>query len=315
MRHHVQRRGFTLVELLVVIGIIAVLIGILLPALSRARKQSNMVACAANLRSMGQALVIYENESKHLPGSQSQVGLTVTGQMGRGSSTAYFAVWPIRLRNVMNGNQKVFYCPESDPSYIWKIGQKFPNCPIASGPHTGYGYDKGECVLSVDQVQFSYGYNDWGAVAPRCTYNNQKVNYGMGGDIDEYNANGNVWVTEPNVSTIQRSAAVIIMGDVIARVPVAGTSWMFSLDPRDPTQGPADRHFKGANLLFADGHVEWKAQSEAALWDTTKINLPAGDDQSTDGVLDTDPRIQQINAMWNIDNVPHKWGGAPAAGY
>src|SRR4051812_34119132 len=108
MRRQIYR-AFTLVELLVVIGIIAVLISTLLPALNRARQAGNLIDCQARLRTMGQALQIYTTNNKgylpwidvvHDKSRAPWIDNTLPNSTNKESDWW----WPFTISEVLNGN-------------------------------------------------------------------------------------------------------------------------------------------------------------------------------------------------------------------
>jgi prepilin-type N-terminal cleavage/methylation domain-containing protein/prepilin-type processing-associated H-X9-DG protein len=106
-------RGFTLVELLVVIGIIALLISILLPSLQKAREAANRAACLSNLRQVGQMIYLYAHDNK------DQISLGVRSNIYQDNYTVrytspnqYFSWGPYYLAGLLKA-PRVLYCPAS----------------------------------------------------------------------------------------------------------------------------------------------------------------------------------------------------------
>jgi len=108
-----RRRGFTLVELLVVIAIVALLVGVLLPALASARRTARMTKCLVNMRTLEQAHAMYADANK---GRFVDAGLAHGGLGTPGRS------WPVALAEYAGG-----------PLILHGPGDNSPRWPTSEG--------------------------------------------------------------------------------------------------------------------------------------------------------------------------------------
>ncbi len=145
--------GFTLVELLVVIGIISVLIGILLPVLSKARLQANKAVCLSNLRQFHVAIVTYAGDNR----DQIPIGYVVTEKQLNSliwlGKTQRITLFGLLIDGGLMKQPKAFFCPSEEsptqqfdtPDNPWPPG-RLP----AQNTRAGYGcrpvvnWDEGE---------------------------------------------------------------------------------------------------------------------------------------------------------------------------
>jgi prepilin-type N-terminal cleavage/methylation domain-containing protein/prepilin-type processing-associated H-X9-DG protein len=131
---HRGRAGFTLVELLVVIGIIAVLVSILLPSLNNARRSARDVQCASNMRELANSMVMYagENKGKYPPNINDLPGTPPPGNPDYVYWYDDDIIGPYLPKTVKTGTGSIggpiFNCPEDEEGLrcyamnIWASG-------------------------------------------------------------------------------------------------------------------------------------------------------------------------------------------------